>query len=245
MSQVIHHLVKHESPIAGGRRVMLDIRSNGERIPAILLLPHTAGKVPVALLLHGLSLDKECMAEMAGPALLRRGIACLAPDLPHHGERSRGKDPADSANPFELMARWRAALDDSGLLLRFLAQRPDIDPSRISLIGYSLGAFIGLKVAATNREVRSVVLASGGDLPEYTPFISIVRTVADPIKLVRTLKGRPLLMVHGKHDRAVTPAQAERLFHAAQEPKKMLWWECGHVLPPQAMDEAAAWLAEN
>jgi hypothetical protein len=242
---MIHHSVRHESAIPGGRRVALDIRSNGDHIPSILLLPQASGRLPVALLLHGLSLDKERMAEMAGPALLRRGIACLAPDLPHHGERSRGKDPSESGNPFEMMARWRAALDDSGLLLRFLAQRPDIDPSRISLIGYSLGAFIGLKVAATNREVRSVVLASGGDLPEYTPFISIVRTIADPIKLVRSLKGRPLLMVHGKHDRAVTPAQAERLFHAAQEPKKMLWWECGHVLPPQAMDEAATWLAEN
>lgn len=224
---------------------MLDFRSNGERIPAILMLPHAFGRVPVALLLHGLSLDKERMAEMAGPALLRHGIACLAPDLPHHGERSRGKDPAQSGNPFEMMARWRAALDDSGMLLRFLAQRTDIDPARISLIGYSLGAFIGLKVAATNREVRALVLASGGDLPEYIPFISIVRTVADPIKLVRSLNGRPLLMVHGKHDRSVTPAQAERLFRAAHEPKKMLWWESGHVLPPQAMDEAAAWLAEN
>jgi uncharacterized protein len=245
MSQIIHHSVRNESETAGGRKVVLDIRSNGERIPAVLLLPRSSVPVPVALLLHGLSLDKERMAEMAGPALLRRGIACLALDLPHHGERSRGKDPADSGNPFEMMARWRAALDDSGLVLRFLAQRPDLDPSRISLIGYSLGAFIGLKVAAANREVRSLVLAAGGDLPEYTPFISIVRTVADPIKLVRSLKGRPLLMVHGKYDRAVTPAQAERLFHAAQEPKKMLWWECGHILPPQAMDQAAAWLAEN
>jgi len=41
----------------------------------------------------------------------------------------------------------------------------------------------------------------------------------------------------------VPPAQAERLFNAAREPKKMLWWDSGHVLPSQAIDEAADWLS--
>ncbi len=222
---------------------MLDFRRNGERLPAVFLLPDVPRPVPASLLLHGLSLNKERMTDMAGLTLLRRGIASVALDLPLHGERSRGRDPASAGNPFEMLTRWRAALDESALALRYLAGHPNIDACRISLVGYSLGAFIGLKVASGNSQVRSLVLASGGDLPEQTPFIGFVRTVADPIKMVRSLNGRPLLMLHGRYDRAVTPAQAERLFNAAREPKRMLWWDSGHILPSQAIDEAAAWLS--
>ncbi len=243
MSDAIHCSVRSQREVPGGRRVTLDFRKNGERVPAVLLLPEAPSPVPASLLLHGLSLDKERMADMAGVALLKRGIASLALDLPLHGERGGNRNPASPGNPFEMVARWRSALDESALAISYLAGRPDVNRSRISVVGYSLGAFIGLKVASGNPHVSSVVLASGGDLPEYVPFIGFVRAVADPIKMARNLKGRPLLMLHGRYDRAVTPAQAERLFNAAPGPKQLLWWDCGHVLPPQAIDQAAAWLS--
>ena len=37
----------------------------------------------------------------------------------------------------------------------------------------------------------------------------------DPLKAVRRLAGRPLLMTHGRHDRTVRPTDADRLFAAA------------------------------
>ena len=40
----------------------------------------------------------------------------------------------------------------------------------------------------------------------------------------------------------VTPAQAERLYAAAAEPKTIRWWESGHYLPDAAIDDAAEWL---
>jgi hypothetical protein len=49
-------------------------------------------------------------------------------------------------------------------------------------------------------------------------------------------------MVHGKRDRTVTPAQAQRLFDAAREPKTLRWWDAGHYLPDAAIDDAAEWL---
>lgn len=243
MAQTVQHVIRREREIPGGHEVLLDFGRNGDRLPALLRLPHSKGKAPVALLLHGLSLDKERMADMAAPALLRRGIACMAFDLPLHGERGCGKDPSEPGGPFEMLRNWRASLDESTLALEYLSQRAECDSERLYVLGYSLGAFIGLKVASGDPQVRALILAGGGDLPDHTPFIGIVRAMADPLKMVRGLRGRPLLMLHGKYDRAVTPAQADRLFNAATEPKKMIWWECGHVLPQPAMDEAAAWLA--
>jgi fermentation-respiration switch protein FrsA (DUF1100 family) len=60
---------------------------------------------------------------------------------------------------------------------------------------------------------------------------------------VQRLAGRPFLMVHGRWDRTVTPAQAERLFAAAREPKELRWWDAAHILPPAAIADAAEWLA--
>jgi uncharacterized protein len=90
--------------------------------------------------------------------------------------------------------------------------------------------------------VRALILAAGGDLPEGTPFGRLVRTVADPIRAVRRYAGRPLLMVNGRRDRTVRPEQAERLFAAAGEPKAMRWWDAGHYLPEESIEDAVRWL---
>lgn len=187
-------------------------------------------------------LDKERMADHVGTELLARGIASLAIDLPLHGERLGAINALSIRTPFEAVRQWRAALDQSALALRYLGQRADLDAKRLSLVGYSLGAFLALKVATRDPSVRAVLLAAAGDLPDYIPFAAIARSIADPLKLVARL-GRPLLMVHGRGDRTIAPVQAERLFQAAREPKEIRWWDSGHVLPPPAIADAAAWLA--
>jgi fermentation-respiration switch protein FrsA (DUF1100 family) len=49
--------------------------------------------------------------------------------------------------------------------------------------------------------------------------------------------------VHGRYDRTIPPQHAERLFEAAAEPKELRWWDAGHILPAEAISDAAAWLA--
>jgi uncharacterized protein len=89
------------------------------------------------------------------------------------------------------------------------------------------------------------VVAAGGDLPRDTPFGTLTRTVVDPLRAVRRLKGRPLLVVHGRRDRTVLPEQAQRLFDAADQPKEIRWWDAGHYLPAAAIDDTTDWLAER
>jgi hypothetical protein len=52
-------------------------------------------------------------------------------------------------------------------------------------------------------------------------------------------------MLNGRFDRTVKPAQAERLFAAAHEPKTMRWYGGGHWPPAREIDYAAEWLAEQ
>ena len=251
MSQRIAQDVRAERALPlGARRITLDfgLERDTERVPAILLLPAGASaerRVPGVVLLHGYSSHKEQMAGSIGRVLLRHGIGSLAIDLPLHGERAGhdgGMSSAEFRNPLALAKRWRAAMNEARVALRFLAERDEVDASRLAIVGYSMGSFLGVLIAAEERKVRALVLAAGGDLPSGTPFERLVRTLADPLRAIRHYAGRPLLMVHGRRDRTVTPEQAERLFAAAGEPKTLRWWEAGHYLPDAAIDDAAEWL---
>ncbi len=245
MADRIAHSIRDERPLAdGGRRVTLSfgLERSAERVPAILSVPRGERPAPAALLLHGYSSHKEQMADTIGRVLLRHGIASLAIDLPLHGERRGGTDMQAMRNPIALASAWRTAQADARLALGYLGARAEVDADCLGIVGYSMGSFLGVLVAADVRRVKAVVLAAGGDLPDGTPFERLVRSVADPLRAVRTLAGRPLLMVHGRRDRTVTPAQAERLFAAAGEPKTLRWWESGHYLPDAAIDDAAEWL---
>ena len=245
MTRTIRQTIESEGDWRGGRRARLRFHAGGEEIPAILLLPEGTGPHPAALLLHGYSSRKEHMADGVGSALLRHGIASLAIDLPLHGTRADPVQAQAARNPLAALRLWRQAVFEASLGLRYLAARREIDGRCLAVAGYSMGSYLAVMLAAEEPSVRAVVLAAGGDLPGGTPLAAIARTVVDPLRAVRRLAGRPLLMVHGRNDRTVRPEQAERLFAAAGEPKELRWWPSGHILPPPAVDDAAAWLAER
>jgi hypothetical protein len=217
----------------------------GARVPALLVLPEGREPAPAALLLHGYSSRKERMAETVGTALARAGIASLAIDLPLHGERGHALDAQAARNPMQLAQQWRAAIAECRAALDWMAAHEGLDGSRLALVGYSMGAFLACEVGSREPSVRAMVLAAGGDLPKQTPFSLLVRAVADPLRAVRRFAGRPLLMIHGRHDTTVRPDQAERLYAAAGEPKELRWYDAGHYLPPSVVGDAATWLASR
>jgi dienelactone hydrolase len=244
MKRQIHQRTLSERAIPGGRQITLEFGSEGSpSVPATLLLPSDARPAPGVLLIHGYSSRKEHMTEGVGRALVARGMGSLAIDLPLHGTRSDPAARQGLGNPIELMRHWRTALQETRLGIHYLRARPEIDAARVAVVGYSLGSFLATLVAAEEPGVRAVVVAAGGDLPTNIPFGALARTVVDPLRAVRKLKGRPLLVVHGKRDRTVLPDQAQRLFDAALEPKEIRWWDSGHHLPAAAIDHAADWLA--
>lgn len=241
--QIIQH-VEQERAVPGGREVRLTYRlGDGHAVPAILLLPLTETLAPAAVMVHGYSSRKEDVAGPVGRALLRRGIASLSLDLPLHGTRADPVQRQTMRDPLAVVRLWRQALADVRLGLRYAGAHAAIDSGRLALLGYSMGSFLSVVVAADDPSVRAIILAAGGDLPVGTPFATTARLVADPIRAIRKLNGRPLLMVHGRRDRTVTPDQAQRLFDAAGEPKELLWYDAGHHLPAASSEKVGEWLA--
>ena len=224
---------------------MLDLVHGSERVPATLLLPPGARSAPVVLLLHGFSSNKERMVQSVGRALQRRGIASLALDLPFHGERDGGRDAIPYRNPLALVTAWTTAVSEARAAIEWLAAQPEADAERIGALGYSLGGFLALMTASEEPAVRVVTIAAAGDLPDTTPYAALVRRAVDPLRAVRKLRGRPLLLVNGRRDTTTRPAQAERLFAYAEEPKELRWYEGGHWPPASAIDDAAQWMAER
>ena len=223
---------------------MLDLSREREVVPAVWITPAASTRAPAVLLLHGFSSSKERMAQSVGRELLALGVASLALDLPFHGERD-GDAGSLQRNPLALVGAWRTAIAESCDAITWLAAQPSVDAGRIGIVGYSLGGFLALMTAAEDDRLRVVALAAAGDLPDHTPYASLVRGLVNPLRAAERLDGRPLLLVNGRRDTTTRPAQAQRLFDAAPEPKTLHWYEGGHWPPASAIAMAARWVADG
>jgi dienelactone hydrolase len=230
--------------LSQGVRVNLDL-DVGELMPAILDLPDRKGQSPGVVLLHGLGSSKEQMMASIGRSLSNRGVASFAIDLPLQVSPMSGIAALVSRNPITLVEQWCLAVREAHFAVRYLAGHPAIDPTRIGIAGYSLGAYLAVMVAADNPAIRAIVLAAGGDLPPETPFAAVVRAFVDPRRAVGQLAGRPLLMVNGRNDQHVRPDLASALYEAASDPKELLWYDGDHWPPPSVIDSTAEWLMQR
>jgi uncharacterized protein len=237
--------VRRTIAVPRGEERLLELAHGRERVPGSFLVPSGSAPAPVALLLHGFSSNKERMAQSVGRALLARGVGSLALDLPFHGERGGAHGQLSYGNPLALVTAWRSAIRESRAAIEWLADQPEVDDARMAVVGYSLGGFLALSTASEERRIRVVALAAAGDLPDTTPYAALLRRAVDPLRAVRKLSGRPLLLVNGRRDTTTRPAQAERLFAFAEEPKRLAWYEGGHWPPPSAIEDAAEWTSQR
>ena len=107
-----------------------------------------------------------------------------------------------------------------------LAQREDIDPGRIVVLGRSLGSGVAVQLAAV-RPVRAVVLVSPYDslrslARKQYPFIPVSLLLKHPFDSLAHAPGikTPLLVVAGARDGLIPPAFSRRLHDAWAGPKR-------------------------
>lgn len=85
---------------------------------------------------------------------------------------------------------WTHALEDA---VSMIQRDPQVDPSRIGVVGVSLGGFMALALGREDRRVRALAVVSGGFFPGLRPQ-------------VRHLP--PTLLQHGTADDVVPVAEA-------------------------------------
>ncbi len=118
----------------------VEVPYQGRTLPAYLHLPigYSEGEVPCVVMIDGMDAFKELAIFATGDRFLRRGMACLVIDGPGSGTALTREIWYDPDTYGEV---GTAAFD-------LLAQRPEIDATRIMAWGLSFGSFWATQMAA-------------------------------------------------------------------------------------------------
>ena len=155
---------------------------------------------------------------------LRTGV--LGIDYPGYG-KSTGRPGEQSC-----LAAERAAF-------HFLVEQKHVAPRDIVVVGQSMGAAFAIDLASHEHcrlLVTSGAFTSVPDMAQHRffwlpirPFVHMQLNSLEKIRSAAT----PVFIAHGTADHVVPFAQGERLFQAAQEPKRFFRVEDGHHAQPK------------
>jgi len=164
----------------------LHFPTGGQSWPGVVVChPHS---------LHGGSMQTTLVVAIAR-ALAERGLVALRFNF-------RGVGRSEGA-----YGEGVGELDDAAGAFDFLEAQPGVDGSRLYLVGYSFGAWVGLRYAAGDTRVRACAAVG---LPLHYLPLDFIETDA-----------RPKLFVTGEHDDLCPPAQLEDWVARLPQPKEM------------------------
>jgi alpha-beta hydrolase superfamily lysophospholipase len=208
------------------------------------------------VLVHGFSASASCpnVVALAG-ALHERGFDVVSYDARGHGA-SRGESTLGDAEQHDVAAAVAKARERA---------------PRVVLVGASMGAIAALRYAATDADLAGVVALScpaAWRLPRswrgglaavmtrtrtgraLTHRLSGVRVAgkwtnpAPPVDLVGRIEA-PITFIHGGEDRFIAANDAQVLFDAAHDPRRLvIVRSMGHAFGPDAVGsvvEAVDW----
>ena len=234
------------APALVASRVRLESTS-GLAVTLRVLRPRDAtGALPVLMLLggHRTGADAVELFDDVGSRIV------VALDYPYDGPfRTRTLASTLGAVP----AIRRAFLDAAPaiwLATDWLLTQEWADPERIALAGVSLGVPFAATAAAHDERIAALVLVHGAAdnrawiaqniarRADLGPLLGPAATVAnwlvygdlhDTDRHVAMLSPRPVVIVGAREDERVPAGQAEMLFEAAGEPRRLRWTAGRHV----------------
>ncbi|HJU74109.1 MAG TPA: hypothetical protein VJ717_10200 [Gemmatimonadaceae bacterium] len=178
-----------------------------------------------------------------------RGSVVAAIEYPYGGK----PNPKGLAVVREVPAIRRAILDTPPaimLALDYLLQQPDVDPTRIELIGASFGAPFAAVVAALDQRVTRLWLLHGAadprrllehNLRRYVSIAPLRTAIAatanvlisgprlDPAHWTPRVSPRPVILINALEDERIPRPLVDALFASAREPKEQHWLPGQHM----------------
>jgi carboxymethylenebutenolidase len=154
----------------------------------------TNGSLPTVVALHGAGGDVQGMNRYAS-LLADHGFAVY---VLHYFDRT-GTQSADKPTILRNFPIWMKTLWDA---IGFVEKQPSVDPKRIALLGFSLGAYLSLAGSSIDGRVQAVVEFYGGLPREMKLFM-------------RRLC--PTLILHGEVDPTIPVAEAYNLQRLLEE----------------------------
>jgi dienelactone hydrolase len=150
--------------------------ADGMLVPAIVYRPDPkAGKthrrLPGVVVINGHGGDKfSWYAFYSGMLFARAGAVVVTYDPLGEGERNDRRASRMSPSPHDLavdLPQWGQRLAglmqvDAMQAVSYLRSQPEVDPARIAIVSYSMGAFIAGITGAIDPRIHAVLLSGGG-----------------------------------------------------------------------------------
>jgi len=126
----------------------VEVPYEGVTLPALFMkAPGATGRAPTVVLFDGLDNCKEMSVLFAGLEFATRGWNTLAIDGPGQGESVRLRD---IKSRYDYEAAGTAAYD-------YVAARPEVDPKKVAVMGYSFGGYYAPRVVAFEKRYAACV----------------------------------------------------------------------------------------
>jgi carboxymethylenebutenolidase len=157
-----------------------------------------------------------------GRVLAAQGFAVY---VLHYFNRTDTSWVSDRATILRHGPAWVKTVWDS---VSFVGEQPHVDPERIALLGFSLGAYLSLASASIDPRIKAVVDFFGGFPKEMKLFMR---------------RFCPVLILHGEADDTVPVSEAHYIAQLAE--KKNVPYElqiypgAGHGFTPEIMADAS------
>ena len=222
-------------------RRVVTLQVGGIDIVGQLNLPDTHTPYPTVCICHGIP--------SGTPAPDDGGYPLLAEMICHEGFAVlifNFRGTGASGGNLDILGWTR----DLKAAIDYLWALPEVDRTRLSLLGFRGGAAVSVYVTSQDRRVSSIVacacpaeftfLTKAGDPQSIVDHFRRIGAIRDksfphsaqdwlndfklvsPINYVAKIAPRPLLLVHGSQDETVEVSAAHRLYAEAGEPKHII-----------------------
>ena len=227
-----------------------------------MILPKGSGPFAGLVIQHGMPSNRQAMYGV-GQAYAQIGAVVIMIDAPWaRPERQECEGYScktvprfteeDRSDQIELMLDLQRAVD-------LLLSRPEVNPQCLGYIGVSYGGAMGGLLAGIEQRLKAYVLVVGdGGLVEHTSepdaagypdhwsenWVSAMWPI-EPLHYVGMASPAALLFQNGTQDKLVPPRDALRYQQAGSEPKTVMWYEAGHGLPFESLQDQSEWLYQT
>lgn len=173
---------------------------------AFVALPDGAGPHPAVVVVMEAFGVNDHIRDVCG-RFAKAGIAALAPELYHRDGKALtfSYDDLPKAREHLREVTNEGLTIDVNASLATLRAMPEIDPTRVGIVGFCMGGFVAF-LAACRTDVRSTVVYYGGGIVNPRPGFKMTPTLGEADRIQR-----PVLGLFGGVDQSIPIADVDAI----------------------------------